>query len=315
MVINVTFSYQGAEGAGTGIVLTSNGTVLTNNHVIDGATSISVTDLANGKTYSAAVEGYSKSNDIAVLQLQNASGLTTAKIADSSKVKVGDAVVGVGNAGGTGSFTPAGGSVTGLNQSITVSDELYGTTTTLSGLIEVNADIQSGDSGGSLVNEDGQVIGVDTAAAASNGQSATSQGYAVPINTAMAIVKQIESGTSTDTIHVGGTAALGVLITSSDSGSGAGGLGGLGGSQSGTGTGTASGAEVQSVVDGGAAAKAGVEDGSVITKLGGHTISSSSDLSELMLSYHPGDKVSLTWTDSSGQSHTATVTLGTGPAA
>ena len=311
-MINVTFTYQGAAGAGTGIVLTSDGEVLTNNHVIDGATSISVTDLGNGKTYSASVVGYSKTNDIAVLQLDNASGLATATIADSSKVQVGDPVVGIGNAGGTGSATASGGSVTNLNQTITVSDELYGTTATLSGLIETNANIQSGDSGGSLVNADGQVIGVDTAAAASNGYSQTSQGYAVPINTAMAIVKQIKSGKSTDTVHAGKTAALGVLVASS--GSTNSGVPGLGGSGSGSGT-TTKGAEVQSVVDGGAAAKAGVDAGSVITKLGGHAISSSADLSELMLTYHPGDKVSLTWTDSSGQSHTATVTLGTGPAA
>ena len=99
--INVEFQYQSSGGAGTGIVLTSNGEILTNNHVINGATSISATDIGNGKTYSATVVGYDPVHDLAVLQLQNASGLQTASLADSSKVAVGDQVVAVGNAGGT----------------------------------------------------------------------------------------------------------------------------------------------------------------------------------------------------------------------
>ncbi len=143
--VNSTFSYQSAEGAGTGIVLTSTGEILTNNHVIDGATSISVTDLGNGKTYTATVVGYDNSQDIAVLQLQGATGLTTADIGNSSSAAVGQAVVGIGNAGGTGG-TPstAGGSLTALNQSITASNDLDGTNEQLSGLLETNADIQAG---------------------------------------------------------------------------------------------------------------------------------------------------------------------------
>src|SRR5262249_55969418 len=182
--INVTFGYKGAQGAGTGIVLTSKGEVITNNHVINGATKISVTDIGNGKTYSANVVGYDASHDIAVLQLQGASGLTTAKIGDSSQAAVGQSVVAIGNAGGTGG-TPsnAGGSITDLNQSITASDDLGGTSEQLSGLIQVNADIQPGDSGGSLVNTSGEVIGIDTAASQGYSlQSTGNQGYAIPIN-------------------------------------------------------------------------------------------------------------------------------------
>ena len=146
-------------------MLSSNGVILTNNHVIDGATSISVTDIGNHKTYTASVVGYDRTKDIAVLQLHNASGLQTATLGNSSNASVGEDVVGVGNAGGTGG-TPsaAGGTVTALNQSITASDDGDGTSEQLSGLIETNADIQPGDSGGALVDTSGDVLGIDTAA-------------------------------------------------------------------------------------------------------------------------------------------------------
>ncbi len=198
--INTTLGYQQEQAAGTGIVISSGGVILTNNHVIDGATTISVTDIGNGKTYTASVVGYDRTKDIAVLQLHNASGLTTANLADSSTASVGQQVVGVGNAGGTGG-TPsaAGGTVTALNQSITASDEGDGTSEQLAGLIETNADIQPGDSGGALVNTSGQVLGVDTAASAgfsfqSNDQSSGTQGFAIPINTALSIARQIVAG-------------------------------------------------------------------------------------------------------------------------
>ncbi len=320
--INVGFNYQQASGAGTGIVLTSNGEVLTNNHVIEGATSISVTDIGNGKTYSATVVGYDAAEDVAVLQLKDASGLQTAQIGDSSKVAIGDGVVAIGNAGGTGG-TPsaAGGSITGVNQAITASDELSGTSENLSGLLETNADVQAGDSGGSLVNSSGQVIGMDTAG--SQGYSLSSQanqGYAVPINKALSIAAQIEAGKSSATVHVGPTAFLGVLLSSSgSSGSGSpGGSFGYGsddpfGGQSNGGS-TASGAAVSGAVSGSAASQIGLAQGDVITSFDAHTVSSASDLGTLMQSHKPGDSVQIGWTDSSGQPHTATVTLGSGPA-
>jgi S1-C subfamily serine protease len=308
--INVTFDYQQASGAGTGIVLTATGEVLTNNHVIDGATDISVTDVGNGKTYDATVIGYDKTHDIALLQLTGASGLATATLGNSSTVRAGDGVVGIGNAGGVGG-TPsaAGGSVTALNRSISVSDEMYGTTSTLTGLIQVNAAIQSGDSGGPLVTADGSVIGVDTAASAGPSRlTGGSEGYAIPINTAMSIVKQIRSGTGTDTVHVGATAALGVLVSTGDQSTG--------GTRAGSGTGSSTvGAVVDGVVDGGAGAKAGLTAGDVITSLDGHAVRSSTDLSEQMSGHRPGDTVTLGWTDASGRPHTASITLGTGPAA
>ncbi len=218
--IDTTIGYSQEEAAGTGIVLTSNGEILTNNHVIDGATTISVTDVGNGKTYSANVVGYDRTQDIAVLQLKNASGLTTADIGNSNSASTGEDVVGIGNAGGTGG-TPsaAGGTITGLNKSITASDSGDGSSEQLTNLIETNADIQAGDSGGSLVNTSGKVIGIDTAASAgfsfqSEGQEA-SQGYAIPINDATAIAKKIEAGDATSLIHIGPTGFLGVEILSS----------------------------------------------------------------------------------------------------
>ena len=305
--ISSTFGYEGASGAGTGIVLTSTGEILTNNHVIDGATSIIVTDVGNGKTYNATVVGYDKTQDIAVLQLQGASGLKTAKIGDSSSATVGEAVVAIGNAGGTGG-TPsaAGGSIIALNQHITASDELGGASEQLTGLIEVNADVQPGDSGGSLVNGAGQVIGIDTAASGTNGDpfaldasgNSGNQGFAIPINEALTIARQMVAGKASATVHIGGTAFLGVLLASDP-------FGGSG----------VSGAAISAVIDGGTSAKAGLAGGDVITSLGGHTVDSATTLSTLMAGYHPGTKVELGWTDVNGQSHTATVALGSGPAA
>jgi S1-C subfamily serine protease len=322
--INVTFGFQNAQGAGTGIVLTSNGEILTNNHVIDGATSISVTDVGNGQTYSAKVVGYDSTHDLAVLQLKNASGLKTAQLGDSSKLSVGQSVVAIGNAGGTGGTpTSAGGSITALNQSITASDELDGNSEQLSGLIEVNADVQSGDSGGSLVNSSGKVIGVDTAASDQfSFQSSGGQGYAIPINQALSVAKKIENGHGTSTIHIGQTAFLGVTTTSSDNSGQNGGLGqGNGGfgnefpNQNGGSGSNVSGATVEGVVNGGAAAKAGLVQGDVITSFGGHAVSSPTDLSKQLVGHHPGDKMKISWVDTNGQSHTATVELGSGPPA
>lgn len=311
--INVKFDYQSASGAGTGIVLTSTGEVLTNNHVINQATSISATDIGNGRTYQAKVVGYDRTGDIAVLQLEGASGLPTARIGSSTSLKVGQGVVAIGNAGGTGG-TPssAGGSITALGQAITASDELDGTSEQLSGLIETNADVQSGDSGGPLVDRSGQVIGMDTAAATGYSlQSQTNQGYAIPVDTALAIAHQIESGRSSSTVHVGPTAFLGVTITSGSGGSGA--YGEYGGN--GAGSPATGGATVNGVVKSGAAANAGITVGDTITAVDGRSISSPAALSAAIGQDRPGQSVQLAWTDSSGQAHTATVDLGSGPPA
>lgn len=321
---------QGATAAGTGIVLTSNGEVLTNNHVIQGATSIKVTDVGNGRTYTAKVVGYDASKDVAVIQLQNASGLTTASLGDSSSVRTGDSVTALGNAGGKGG-TPsvATGTVTALNQSITASDEGSGANSEhLTGLIETNADIQPGDSGGALVNSYGQVIGMNTAASSAtqfqsqSGQSAA-QAYAIPIGNAESVANQIEGGQGSSTVHIGATAFLGIETSSSSSGSGSGGFGdgfgdgsGFGGfGGPGDGSGTSSGVTISGTLSGSPAASAGLTQGDTITSVGGQSVSSASDISQILVKYHPGDKISISWVDQSGQSHTATVTLANGPAA
>jgi S1-C subfamily serine protease len=301
--IDTTLGYQQEEAAGTGIVLTSSGEILTNNHVIDGATTISVTDIGNGKTYSATVVGYDTTKDIAVLQLHGASGLQTATIGNSSNVSVGETVVGIGNAGGTGG-TPsaAGGTVTALDKSITASDEGDGASEQLAGLIQTNADIQAGDSGGSLVNSSGQVIGIDTAASSGfSFQSASGssgyEGYAIPINEAVSLAKEIEAGDSSSTVHVGTTGFLGVEIQS-DAESGAV---------------ASAGATVAGVITDSPAAGAGLAEGDIITAVNGQAVGSAEALSSLLEPYHPGDKVTITWTDSAGSSQTVTITLSSGP--
>src|SRR6185312_2112436 len=277
--------------------------------------------------------------------LQNASGLTTANLGDSSSVQSGDAVTALGNAGGKGG-TPsvATGAVTALNQSITASDEGSGANSEqLTGLIETNADIQPGDSGGALVNSYGQVIGMNTAASSGtqfqseSGQSAAVQAYAIPIDNAESIAKQIEAGQGSSTVHIGATAFLGIESDGSSSGSGSGsgsgdsggfgdgsGFGSFGdgsgsGSQgdgSGTnGSGTSNGVTIAGTLSGSAAANAGLAAGDTITSVGGQAVSSTSDIQQALVKYHPGDKISVSWVDQNGQSQTASVTLASGPAA
>ncbi len=297
--VNTTLSYLSEQAAGTGIVLTRGGEVLTNNHVIDGATSISVTDLGNGRVYAATVVGYDRSSDIAVLQLHGASGLKVASLGDSSTVRVGEAVVGIGNAGGAGG-TPsvAGGSVTALHQSITATEQDGGNPENLKGLIEVNAGIQAGDSGGPLVDTGGKVVGMDSAASAGfSFQTTGTDGYAIPINSAVAIAKKIESGNASATVHVGTTAFLGVQVYSTQSGS------------------SPSGAVIHVVVPGSPAASAGLAAGDVITSLAGKKVGSAPALMSLMQSYHPGERVHVSWTGSTGGRHGTTLQLASGPPA
>ncbi len=318
--IDTKLSYQQAAAAGTGQILTSNGEILTNNHVVDGATSITATVVSTGKTYTAQVVGTDATDDVAVLQLQGASGLTPIQTADSSRVATGDQVVAIGNAGGTGG-TPSvvTGSVTDTNQSITASDESGSDAEQLSGLIQTDAPIVAGDSGGPLVNTNGQVIGMDTAASSQNQfASQSSVGFAIPINHALSIAKAIEAGQASSKIHIGETAFLGVEIAPANSSSDGTGYGsgygsGLGSNNGNSGSSSTNGVTVQGVVSGSPADKAGITGGDTITAFGGKAVDSQKTLSALTSAHHPGDRVSVTWTDASGASHTATVTLIVGP--
>ena len=299
-----TLGYRGATAAGTGIVLTSSGEVLTNNHVIDGATAVKVRDVGNGRVYPARVEGYDAAHDIAMLQLDGASGLATATLGDSATVRTGQKVVAMGNAGGRNAApSVATGRVTGLRQSITASDESAGTAERLHGLIRTNAGIQPGDSGGPLVNTSGQVIGINTAASASGNQlssATTTRAFTVPVNEAVAIARQIAAGKSSATVHIGPTAFLGLAIAPGSA------LPGLPGS---------GGAQIAGVAPGSAAARAGLTAGDSVTAVGGQAVTSPAQIRSLLTAHHPGDKISISWTGQASGSHRATVTLTTGPAA
>jgi S1-C subfamily serine protease len=295
--INTTLSYESIAGAGTGMVLTSDGLILTNNHVIEGATAISVVDIGNGKTYQATVLGYDRTKDIALLQLTNASGLATVTLSTST-ASTGDQVVAIGNAGGTGG-TPsaAAGSITATDQSITASDEATGSSEELTGLLETNANIVPGDSGGPLVNRSGDVLAMDTAAA--QGYSFSSQGtqgYSIPIATAESIVRSIESGSASTSVHIGATAFLGVQVESASDGGSA-----------------TSGAYIASVVSGEPAANAGLQEGDTITSLAGTSVSTPEALTTVMASEKPGASVQVQYINTSGTAQSTTVELGSGP--
>jgi S1-C subfamily serine protease len=311
-IVNINTTLDGGEAAGTGMIITSNGEVLTNNHVINGATSVTV-ELASGATKTAKVVGYDVADDIALIKIEGVSNLPTISTQTASTLRVGDPVLALGNALGKGGTpTPAEGIVTALNQTITAGDESGGNTETLTGTIQTNAPIQPGDSGGPLFNADAKVVGMNSAASVSSGgfgyrgSSTASQGFAITIDKALSVVKQIESGDESDGVHIGDRGILGVSIQSDSASNG----NPFGGSSS-----NGSGALVAGVKSGSPAEQAGLTQGDTIVGIDNATISSSSGLSDAMSGFHPGDKVSVQWRDSSGQLHKATITLIAGPPA
>jgi len=290
-VVDIDVVLGGTQrAAGTGMVLTADGEVLTNRHVVEGETSISVTVPATGDTYSARVVGISTTTDVAVVRLVNASGLATVKTS-SGDVQLNDAVVGVGNAGGTGGTpTAAAGTVTGTDQTITASDGDGSAPERLTGLIETNAAIQPGDSGGPLLNASDEVIGMDTAAS-----SQGNDGYAIPIATALAVARDIEAGGSGTQAGAGSStstaphAYLGVQVEDG-----------------------AGGARVAGVVEGSPAAAAGLVAGDTITSVAGHAVGSVSDLSSVMSSLSPGKSIVVTWVGQDGATDSARITPASG---
>jgi S1-C subfamily serine protease len=293
-VVNITstLGLRNARAAGTGVLLNSTGLVLTNNHVIAGATSISGVAVTNGRSFTATVVGYDRTHDIAVIQLANASGLPRLAIADSSKVQVGDEIVAVGNAGGAGG-TPehVTGSVTGLNRTITAQDPEGNGSQRLSGLIQVAAAIKPGDSGGPLVDRSGRLIGINTAASTDAGEAL---GFAIPSNAALSIAQHIEDGDGSGTVHIGATALLGVTTGDAD--------------------GKAGGAAVTGVVADGPAERAGINTGDVIRSIDDKDIVGAAGLTAVIDDHQPGDTVRITWVDRNGRGRTANVRLATGPA-
>jgi len=303
--INTVISTASGSGAaaGTGMIITSSGEVLTNNHVVDGSTSISVTIAGHAGSYIAHVIGVSPSADVALIQIEGVSGLPTVTLADSSSVKPGDRVVAIGNAlgaGGTPSATQ--GQVTAVDQTITAS-EGNGRSEVLSGLIQEDAAISPGDSGGALVNSSGQVIGMITAGEAQGFRSSSSTvGYAISTNSALAVVNQIRSGQATAGVFIGPVGYLGVSIRDLTPAIAAQ-----------VGVSATAGPLVWAVQAGSPAEQAGITRLSVITAVGGTPVDSSTTLGDALHAYKPGASVAITWLDQNGTSHTKNVTLTTGP--
>lgn len=331
--VSANLQYLEETAEGTGIVIdAAQGLVLTNNHVIDGATSVTITPVLSGHPYSARVLGYDPSDDVALLQSQGATGLKSVAIGDSSRLAAGLPVLAIGNeAGQGGPPTIAPGIISGLDRTIEASDEISGSSEILHDMLQTSADIRPGDSGGPLADAAGQVVGIDTAA----GGGADYFGYAIPIDEALAIAGRIAAGHQSSTIHLGLPAFLGVLLpdsgspnpllqasqeqrragTASDSGTGC--------VSSDPGPYTAipahiaqvrSGALVDGVLCGTAAASAGLFAGDVITAIGGRAVGSPGSLTAIIERYRPGSQAPLAWVSPGGAVHTALVTLNAGPA-
>jgi S1-C subfamily serine protease len=294
VVIETNLGYLNGEAAGTGMVISSSGIVLTNNHVIRGATTVKVVDPSSGRRYTSTVLGYSVSSDVALLRLSGAPGLSSVLLGTSGGLRKGATVTAVGNAGGTGKLVSSSGTIQALNRTITVSTD-QGGSARLQGLIQTNAELRPGDSGGALLDSSGRVIGMNTAASTGfSFRSGSKQGYAIPIDSALRLAKQIQSGKSSATVHVGGTAFLGILgqpARDSD----------------------VSGALVNDVVSGGPAERAGLTPGDVITHLNGRRVSSTDAIASMLLQKKPGDTIRVRWIDRVGNSNTVSVRLTSGP--
>ena len=343
VIIETTLQYSSEQAAGTGMVITAGGRILTNNHVIENATKISATVVSTGRTYPVKVVGYDVTGDIALLQTQGASGLRTIPSGNSARVKPGAAVVAMGNAQGQSEIIPAAGQITGVNQTVTANDQ-GGTISseTLHGMFETNANVVAGDSGGPLASAAGQVIGMDTAGNDGGfNQQQSSTGYAIPINTALAVARQIAAGHASSAIVIGYPPFIGIYIGKASSsnpqiqaaqqqqqngGFPAPGYGSLGnGSGNGCYTSDAnltvpspiasvnSGTLVLGTICDSPASSAGLTAGSVITAVNGQPVGSPQDLTSIVSKYRPGATISVTWVTPTGQRKTGSMPLTAGP--
>lgn len=298
--ITTLVDFQGVIGNGAGIVLTPDGMVLTNHHVVSGANNIRALSMGTGQTFEADILGYDRASDIALLQLRGATGLPVAPLGDSNTVAVGEPVITLGNANGSGNpMTHESGVITDLNRSIAAEDELTGSKNEMGGLIQSSTNLRSGDSGGALANSAGQVVGMNAAATLNftiDGESTPGgEGFAIPINRALDIANQIRSGAASPAVHIGPSAMLGIGITA-------------------TGEPRAGGLPVRSVLRGGPVDLVGVRPGDVITMIDGVRIDSANTLTGLLDQRYPGNVITLSWLDgATGAARDATVTLVAGP--
>jgi S1-C subfamily serine protease len=291
--LDTTIDYQHAIGSGTGIVVDPNGAVVTNYHVVAGADTI--TGVVQGRPYTADLVGYNRTRDVAVLQLRGAGALPTASIGDSSSLSIGEPVVALGNASGSGSpLTNEAGSVTAFDRSISAKDELTGSSTQMTGLIEVAAPVRAGDSGGPLVNPTGQGVGLTTAATVNFRMGPGGAGFAIPINDVMAVANQIRSGAASDTVHIGPPTLLGVGVATGDQDS------------------SLPGVIIRDVLPGGPAQQAGLRNGDVLISIDGTGLDSATTLTNILDRHYPGDVVDLVWIDREGRQITGKAPLNAG---
>jgi S1-C subfamily serine protease len=346
VVINSKLQDDGADisgAAGTGMIISSSGLVLTNNHVINATNGLTATVVATHKTYPAMWLGYDKGSDVAVIKLEGASGLTPVPLGNSSAVKVGDDVVAMGNANGTGSITTVTGAITGLNEAVMASDEGSGESAEhLTGMLQTDADIIQGDSGGPLVSTAGKVIGMDTASSSDVMASQENVGYAIPINKAMTIAREIIASRPGAGIRVGATGFVGVLVPGAPDGAqstqtspraqlqqmeeseeqqGLGPGGSFSTSPSGCLSNTAdagvpshiapasSGALVLGALCQSPAAAVGLAAGDVITTAAGQQVSSPASLTSILAKVPAGKTITIVWVTPDGHTVTHKITL------
>jgi S1-C subfamily serine protease len=306
-IVDINTVIQTASGsaaaAGTGLIITSSGDVITNNHVVEGSVSIRVSIQGKSGTYTATVIGVDPTDDVAMIHVNGVSGLPTVTIADSSTVKVGDTIYALGNALGLGGAPRVTqGIVTALDQTITASDN-GAQAEQLTGMIQSDAEISPGDSGGALVNSAGQVIGIITAGQAQGFRSnSTTIAFAIPSSKAVDIANRILAGQAGNGIYIGPVGYLGVSVQTLDATSAAQ-----------LGLSVSSGAYVRAVVAGSPAEHAGITPGSVITRVNSALVDTANALGDALHQYKPGDQVKITWISGS-TTHTANVTLTSGPA-
>ncbi len=294
-VLLVETELTDGSGAGTAMVLDSSGLALTNYHVVEDSVTIRATVASTGETYTADLVGFDENADVALIRLADASDLETVSL-DDDGTAIGDAVTGVGNALGQGSLLAATGTITALDQSITTGDGAGSSAATedLTGLLETDAAVVPGYSGGPMYDDEGEVVGISTAASSTDGavagRSTAADSFAVPIGDAIAIVGQIEAGNESGDVQIGPSAYLGI------------------GAADGSG-----GVDVESVETGTGAAGAGLAAGDTITTLDGSKVATLEALLGQLADREPGDSVDLTWTTASGSTASGTVTLGESP--
>ena len=276
---------QVESGAGSGVIISSDGYILTCAHVVDGASTITVT--IGDKDYTATLVGEDTTSDIAVIKI-DADGLTPATVGNSDSLKVGQSVMAVGNPLGELGGTVTGGMISALNRSVTIQGS--SSVNTMS-LIQMDASVSPGNSGGGLFNMNGELVGIVNAKSSSS--DAEGLGFAIPINDAIKVAQELlENGYVTGRPYLGITY---LAVTDAQTAS-----------QLGV---NAYGVYVVEVVKGGPAEKAGLQAGDRIVSVDGTEIASKDDLGTLMQKHAAGDTLSITIARD-GQMQTVNVTLG-----